>query len=164
AAGRDAGAAGDAAGGVDEDGALVAHALGPLGSVGEAGTVVGGAGVLGATATRSEAVVASPGTGGREGSGAGPSTRDRRHAAVLNAGIQDVGSKREIVSVLAATGEAQWYGMNTVSGRIVATTLAGSTDSPRRDSTRTLSPSRMPSAAAVLGWTSTHRRGACSTR
>src|SRR5690606_20262510 len=108
AAGGDAGAAGDAAGRVDEDRALEAHAVGPSCSVGEAGTVVGGAAVLGATSGRSEAVVGSPGTGGRYGSGAGSSTRVRRHTAVLNAGIQLVGSKREIVSVLAATGEAQW--------------------------------------------------------
>src|SRR5690606_24761542 len=56
---------------------------------------------------------------------AGP-TRSRRTADTLYSGIFDSGSRARLVSWLAARVPAQWYGMNTVSGRMVATTLAGS--------------------------------------
>ena len=49
-----------------------------------------------------------------------------------------------MVSWLALLRPAQWYGMNTVSGRIVRTTIARSVAVPRRDSTVVQSPSRMP--------------------
>ena len=75
-----------------------------------------------------------------------------------------VGSKREIVSWLPAIGGAQWYGTNTVSGRMVRTTRAASTVVPRRVVTRTASPSLMPSVAAVSGCTSTHGAGDWSVR
>ena len=68
------------------------------------------------------------------------------------------------MSSLAATGAAQWYGMNTVSGRMVRTTNAGRTIDPRRLVTRTGLHSVIPCSAAVLGWISTHGAGVWSTR
>ena len=52
----------------------------------------------------------------------------------------------------AAAAPAQWYGTNTVSGRIVSVTSAGYVTSPRRVTTRTGSPFANPSE----GCTSTH--------
>jgi hypothetical protein len=47
---------------------------------------------------------------------------DDRTAATLNSGIFEIGSTARLVSWLAALPPGQWYGMNTVSGRIVLTT------------------------------------------
>ena len=56
-----------------------------------------------------------------------------RTAATLNSGMRDIGSRARLVSWLAACAPGQWYGMNTVSGRMVATTCAGRVMSPRRE-------------------------------
>jgi hypothetical protein len=81
-AGGHAGAAGDAAGGVDEDGSFHRHGVG--------------------------SVWWAAGTGGGGTGHAGSFAGSRRTAAVLKAGIQLLGSKRAIVSWLAATGPLQW--------------------------------------------------------
>ncbi len=53
--------------------------------------------------------------------------------------------------------------MNTVSGRIVVTTCAGSVIEPRRDVTVTRSPSATPSCSASRGCISHSGSGYCST-
>src|SRR5919106_2109633 len=53
--------------------------------------------------------------------------------------------------------------MKTVSGRIVATTLAGSVMVPRRDVTRTTSPVAIPCRSARRGWSSQSGSGYCAT-
>ena len=54
----------------------------------------------------------------------GASAFRTRTAHTLYSGIFEIGSCAEIVSWLALLRPAQWYGMNTVSGRIVVTTDA----------------------------------------
>ena len=61
-----------------------------------------------------------------------PPARSTRTAATLNSGIFDIGSTARLVSWFAALPPGQWYGMNTVSGRIVFTTWAGRVMLPRR--------------------------------
>ena len=56
-----------------------------------------------------------------------------------------------------------YNGMNTVSGRIVLTTCAGSVIVPRRDVTVTKSPSAIPSGAARFGCISHNGSGYCAT-
>jgi hypothetical protein len=55
-----------------------------------------------------------------------------RHAQTLYSGILEMGSSTRFVSRLADFLPGQWYGTNTVSGRIVLTTCAGNSISPRR--------------------------------
>src|SRR5688572_9611158 len=93
-----------------------------------------------------------------------PPARSRRTAATLNSGIFEIGSTTRCVSWLAARSPGQWYGMNTVSGRIVATTCAGRVMAPRREVTVTRSPSTTPSRSAVRGCTSHRGSGYCATR
>ena len=50
----------------------------------------------------------------------------------MNSGMPDTGSSTGLVNWFAAWSPAQWYGMKTVSGRIVSTTLAGRVIAPRR--------------------------------
>jgi hypothetical protein len=59
-----------------------------------------------------------------------------------------------IVQLLADRSSGQWYGTNTVSGRMVFTTCARTTMARRRLSTRTKSPSTIPSDPAKRGWIS----------
>ena len=74
-----------------------------------------------------------------------------RHAETLNSGILLRGSSVRCVSLFALCSSAQWYGTNTVSGRIVFTTSARSVSSPRRDVIATQSPSTMPCCSARRG-------------
>src|SRR5690606_12552283 len=64
-----------------------------------------------------------------------PVARSTRTADTLNSGMFDRGSTARLVSWLAARAPGQWYGMNTVSGRIVSTTWAGRVMDPRREVT-----------------------------
>src|SRR5690606_36276841 len=77
-----------------------------------------------------------------------PSALATRTADTLYSGIFDIGSSARLVSWLAARSPGQWYGMNTVSGRIDSTTRAGSVIDPRRDVTVTMSPVTTPSRSA----------------
>ena len=54
----------------------------------------------------------------------GPSARRTRTAHTLNSGILEIGSCAAMVTRLMLRAPAQWYGTNTVSGRIVVTTCA----------------------------------------
>jgi hypothetical protein len=65
--------------------------------------------------------------GGMGGSGTGSTARpaSTRQAHTLNSGILEIGSRASTVSALAAIGPAQWYGTNTVSGRMASVTSAG---------------------------------------
>src|SRR5690606_11245450 len=92
-----------------------------------------------------------------------PATRSSRTAQTLNSGILDSGSSAGLVSWLAAFRPPQWYGTNTVSGRIVAVTRAGSSIEPRRLVTRTRSPSTTPRNSASRGCTSHRGSGYWST-
>src|SRR5262249_49851101 len=78
-------------------------------------------------------------------------TRSTRTALTLYSGIFDSGSSARWVSWLAACAPGQWYGMKTVSGRIVSTTAAGNVIDPRRELTRTVSPFRTPRRSARRG-------------
>src|SRR5262249_30588870 len=53
-----------------------------------------------------------------------------RAAHTLNSGIRDVGSSASSVAELARAAPAQWNGTNSVSGRMVSTTLAGASMTP----------------------------------
>ena len=105
-----------------------------------------------------DAVAASPSCWPRRadrGRGRRWSVRGRRlaatrTAATLNSGIFEIGSTARLVSWFAALPPGQWYGMNTVSGRIVVTTFAGSVIVPRRDVTVTRSPSATPRLVGEL--------------
>ena len=114
-----------------------------------AGTVVATSSV--ATVTSSETAVGTRGTGGRYASGAGPSWRDNQHAAVLNAGIQLTGIEARDGQRVRGDRRRPVVWDEPVSGRTVDTTMAGNTASPRRDSTRTASPSATPRSAAAAG-------------
>src|SRR5690606_12004006 len=93
----------------------------------------------------------------------GGPTRSTRTADTLYSGIFDSGSRARFVSWLADREPGQWYGMNTVSGRIVPTTLAGSSIDPRREVTRTMSPVVMPCCSASRGCSSHRGSGYCAT-
>ena len=89
-----AGLAADAARGVDEEREL-AHRMPPA-------------------AGSSAAIVVRPASG----------AFDTRTAQTLNSGIFEIGSSARIVQLFADRSSGQWYGMNTVSGRMVFTTCA----------------------------------------
>src|SRR5215831_9310290 len=74
-----------------------------------------------------------------------------RHAQTLYSGIFEIGSSFRFVRRFADFFPGQWYGTNTVSGRMVFTNFAGTTISPRRVITRTSSRSRIPKRAANIG-------------
>src|SRR6516165_61483 len=78
-------------------------------------------------------------------------TRVTLTAQILNSGIFDTGSMARIVKLLAERSSGQWYGTNTVSGRIVFTICDRTTTLPRRLSTFTKSPSCIPSFSARRG-------------
>src|SRR5262249_8766760 len=69
-------------------------------------------------------------------------------AQTLYSGIFEIGSWAAIVRVFALFAPGQWYGMKTVSGRIVFTTATGSVIAPRRVSAVAKSPSARPSFCA----------------
>src|SRR4051794_10753702 len=92
-----------------------------------------------------------------------PSALRIRQAHTLYWGILLMGSCAATVSTLALFGPAQWYGMNTVSGRMVVTTCARRVIAPRPVSHTAHSPSAMPSFAASLGCISRRGSGYCCT-
>src|SRR5690606_32644161 len=86
-----------------------------------------------------------------------------RTAETLYSGIFESGSSARLVSWLAACRPGQWYGMNTVSGRMVSTTRAGSVIETRRDVTRTAWLVMTPSESARRGRGSHMGAGYCAT-
>src|SRR5215831_12920126 len=62
-------------------------------------------------------------------------TLSTRHAQTLYSGIFEIGSSARFVSRFADFFPGQWYGTNTVSGRMAFTIWAGTMTSPRRVTT-----------------------------
>ena len=89
----------------------------------------------------------------------GPAAFSIRQADTLNSGILLRGSSVRCVRRLALRSPGQWYGMKTVSGRMVRTTIACSVIAPRRVVTVTQSPSAIPCCSASRGWISSLRLG-----
>ena len=79
-------------------------------------------------------------------SGRCDASRDAHRADLELGDLRDRVDARGSCSWLAARSSGQWYGTKTVSGRMVFTTSARTTSAPRRLSTRTKSPSAMPSS------------------
>ena len=73
-----------------------------------------------------------------------------RTAQNLNSGIFPNGSISSMVSRFAAASR-KWKGMKQVPRRLAVRHLARSSIAPRREVTRTQSPSAMPIAAASSG-------------
>src|SRR5262249_37373954 len=84
--------------------------------------------------------------------------------ARLYTGILDTGSWAAIVARFTLFAPAQWYGTNTTSGRIVATTWHRTVRLPRRLSTTTQSPSAMACWRARIGCSSRSGSGYWSTK
>ena len=82
-----------------------------------------------------------------------------RQAETLYSGILLRGSRVRCVSLLALLSHGQWYGMNTVSGRMVRTTIARRAISERRVVTATQSLSWIPICSASRGCISTRGSG-----
>src|SRR5262249_20975242 len=93
----------------------------------------------------------------------GSSALRRRTAHTLYSGIFEIGSWAEMVTRLMLLAPAQWYGTNTVSGRIVVTTWHRTVSEPRRDSTVTQSPVAIPCLRARIGCSSSSGSGYWST-
>src|SRR4029077_9823998 len=81
------------------------------------------------------------------------------HADTFYSGILLRGSSVRCVSRFALRSSGQWYGMNTVSGRIVFTTMACRTISLRRVAMFTQSPSFISHRSARRGWISSRGFG-----
>src|SRR5258708_10372377 len=62
----------------------------------------------------------------------GPSASRRSHPDTLHSGILLRGSSVRRVNRFALRPSGQWYGMHTVAGRIVSTTMAAKLNSLRR--------------------------------
>ena len=75
-------------------------------------------------------------------------------AHTLYSGILHFGSKAALVNIFAAPS-AKWNGMNTTESYTISLTFAFTVMVPLLEVTFTLSPSLMPSLAAVSGFIST---------
>src|SRR5260370_30695999 len=71
----------------------------------------------------------------------GPSASRSWHADTLYSGILLRGSSVRCVNRFTLRASGQWYGTNTVSGRIVFTTMPAHLTSLPREATHTQSPS-----------------------
>ena len=69
----------------------------------------------------------------------------------MNSAVPDFGSKALTVSWLVSTSPGKWNVMKARSSPRQGSTRTGASTSPRRDRTRTTSPSRTPKRAAVPG-------------
>src|SRR6185503_19166225 len=82
---------------------------------------------------------------------AGAVSFSMRIAVALNSAVPDFGSVASIVSRFVATSSWKWSVMNVRPGRRPSSILTGVSTAPRRDTTRTRSPSARPYVRASSG-------------
>ena len=78
-----------------------------------------------------------------------------RIAVALNSAVPDFGSAASIVSRFVSTSSGKCNVMNARPARSAEEMYTGASTSPRRDDTRTRSPSTTPSASASAAESST---------